>query len=165
MRVLHVHIASAVWKPHPSNDLEGLTAKRVNRHRHNDSLPDISSDFGGSLDMLSRPKPLSNAHLLDREADRVRVTHPFHPLFDRELEIVDRRHFQDEEYVYVDIGNSEVARLPEVWTSLGPADPFIAISAGRSIFLVKDLVRLSRLVADLLRESQAPDRNGGEDVM
>jgi hypothetical protein len=113
----------------------------------------------------SRPKPLSNAHLLDREADRVRVTHPFHPLFDRELEIVDRRHFQDEEYVYVDIGNSEVARLPEVWTSLGPADPFIAISAGRSIFLVKDLVRLSRLVADLLRESQAPDRNGGEDVM
>jgi hypothetical protein len=115
--------------------------------------------------MLFHPKPLSNAHLLDREADRVRVTHPFHPLFDRELEIVDRRHFQDEEYVYVDIGNSEVARLPEVWTSLGPADPFIAISAGRSIFLVKDLVRLSRLIADLLRESQAPDRNGGEDVM
>ncbi len=90
--------------------------------------------------MWSRPKPLSNAHLLDREADRVRVTHPFHSLFDRELEIVDRRHFQDEEYVYVDIGNGEVARLPEVWTSLGPVNPFIAISAGRSIFLVKDLV-------------------------
>ena len=93
------------------------------------------------------------------------MTHPFHPLFDRELEIVDRRHFQDEEYVYVDIGNGEVARLPEVWTSLGPVNPFIAISAGRSIFLVKDLVRLSRLVADLPRENQTPDRNGGEDVM
>jgi hypothetical protein len=124
------------------------------------SIPSVKAP-----DVLSHLKPLGNAHLLDREADRVRVTHPFHPLFDRELEIVDRRHFQDEEYVYVDIGNGEVARLPDVWTSLGPADPFIAISAGRSIFLVKDLVRLSRLVADLLRESQAPDRNGGEDVM
>jgi hypothetical protein len=93
------------------------------------------------------------------------VTHPFHPLFGRELEVVDRRHFQDGEYIYVDVGNSKLVRLPSLWTSIGPVDPFIAISAGRSVFLVKDLVRLSRVVTDILRENQNPDGEGGRDAV
>ena len=93
------------------------------------------------------------------------MTHPFHPLSGRELEVVDRRHCQDGEYVYVDVGNSKRVRLPELWTSLGPVDPFIAISAGRSFFLVKDLVRLSRVVTDILRENQNPGSEGGRDAV
>jgi len=93
------------------------------------------------------------------------VTHPFHPLSGRELEVVDRRHFQNGEYVYVDDGNGKLVRLPELWTSLGPGDPFIAISAGRSFFLVKDLVRLSRVVADILQLNQNPDGEGHRDAV
>ena len=93
------------------------------------------------------------------------MTHPFHPLYNQELEIVDRRHFQDGEYVYVDIGNGKVARLPEVWTSLGTVDPFIAISAGRSFFLVGDLQRLSQLVAGILRENRTPISKGGKNAV
>jgi hypothetical protein len=115
--------------------------------------------------VLFHPKHLNNTHLLDREADRVRVTHPFHPLSGRELEIVDRRHCRDGEYVDVDVGNGKRARLPELWTNLGPVDPFIAISAGRSFFLVKDLVRLSRVVADILRENQNPGGDGACDAV
>jgi hypothetical protein len=91
--------------------------------------------------------------------DRVRVTHPFHPFCGREFVIVDRRHYQDGEYISVDVGNGKLVRLPEIWTNLGPVDPFIAISAGRSLFHVEDLVRLSRIVTDILRENQRP---GGE---
>ena len=93
------------------------------------------------------------------------MTHPFHPLRGRELEVVDRRHCQDGEYVSVDAGNGKLVRLPELWTSLGPVDPFIAISAGRSFFLVKDLVRLSRVVADILRENHNPGDEGERDAM
>ena len=110
-----------------------------------------------------RQKRPHNAHLFDRDANRVRVTHPFHPLHDQELEVVDLRHFQDGEYVYVDVGNGKVARLPEAWTSLGAQDPFVTISAGRSLFLIGDLQRLSRLVGEILQESQTPSGNGGRD--
>ena len=110
-----------------------------------------------------RPKRPSNAHFLDREVNRIRVTHPFHPLHGRELEVVDHRHFQDGEYFYVDVGNGQVTRLPEAWTSLGAQDPFVTISAGRSLFLIKDLKRLSRLVGEILREQKTPVSHGGRD--
>ena len=73
------------------------------------------------------------------------MTHPFHPLFGREYELIDSRHCWGEDRVfYVDDGD-EVRGLPAHWTSAVADDPFVALSAGRSHFCVADLVQLAKL--------------------
>ena len=52
-------------------------------------------------------------------------------------------------------------RLPTAWTSLGCADPFLRMAAGRSLFRVEDLVRLAELVAQIADVEQAPGGNEG----
>ena len=42
---------------------------------------------------------------------------------------------------------SQAGRLDVAWTSLGPTDPFVARSAGRSLLHVAKLARLCELVA------------------
>lgn len=76
------------------------------------------------------------------------MTHPFHPLQGRQLEVVDRRRFPDGEYIYLEVESGEVERVPAAWTSLGPVDPHVALAAGRALFRVADLLRLVDLVAD-----------------
>lgn len=78
----------------------------------------------------------------------MQVTHPFHPLHGGKFEVVDRRRCH-EEYVYLEIGGKRVERLPARWTSLGAVDPLVELSAGRSLFRVDDLLRLSELVAEI----------------
>jgi hypothetical protein len=48
---------------------------------------------------------------------------------------------------YNDAGR--LVSLPETWTSLGPADPFVTLSQGRAYARVEDLLGLVQLVADL----------------
>jgi len=52
-------------------------------------------------------------------------------------------------YYYDDAG--DLSSLPARWTSVGPPDPFVEISAGRSPFRVEDLLELSALL-DGIRE-------------
>jgi hypothetical protein len=74
------------------------------------------------------------------------VTHPFHPLFGREYDLVDYRHFWSEDrVVYVD-EEGQARSLPARWTSAVPDDPAVVVSAGRSPFRVVDLVELVKLV-------------------
>jgi len=40
-------------------------------------------------------------------------------------------------------------RVPEHWTDVISPEPFVLISAGRSLFRVGELVKLSQLVRDL----------------
>jgi hypothetical protein len=39
--------------------------------------------------------------------------------------------------------------LPEAWTSLAPADPFVVLSEGRAFTRTDDLLRLVQLVREL----------------
>jgi hypothetical protein len=39
--------------------------------------------------------------------------------------------------------------VPIDWTDLGPKDPFVAVSAGRAHFRVKDLLGLVHLVEEI----------------
>lgn len=41
------------------------------------------------------------------------------------------------------------ASLPACWTSLAPADPYVAVAAGRSRFRLLDLLELATLLAEL----------------
>jgi hypothetical protein len=76
------------------------------------------------------------------------VTHPFHPLRGRELEIVDHRR-GEEERVYLEVETGRVERVPIAWTSLGARDPFVVLANGRSLFRTDDLLRLCEVVAEL----------------
>ena len=39
--------------------------------------------------------------------------------------------------------------MPLDWTDLGQKDPFVAVSAGRSLFRVEDLLGLVRLIGEI----------------
>jgi hypothetical protein len=76
----------------------------------------------------------------------VRITHPFHPLFGQELDLVIRRHNWGEDRVFHRDRNGHTASLPTRWTSAVPDDPFLVVSAGRSTLRVDDLLELVALL-------------------
>ena len=74
------------------------------------------------------------------------MTHPFHPLWGREYDLIDYRHFWSEDrVVYVD-ETGEARSLPARWTSAVAEDPAVVVSAGRAHFRVADLLELAKLV-------------------
>jgi len=77
----------------------------------------------------------------------VRVTHPFHPLFDQELEFVKRRRSWQLDRVYVFDANGVLVSLPAEWTDVVAADAFVVVAAGRSPFRTAGLLELAELVA------------------
>ena len=88
----------------------------------------------------------SNAPHSDAERRRVRVTHPYHRLFEQQFELVAHRQSWGEERVWFQDRNGQVHSLPTSWTDAGEVDPFVAIAAGRSLFRVTDLIELARQI-------------------
>lgn len=79
----------------------------------------------------------------------MRVTHPFHPLFGQELQVVHphRRGHPDRVFFHDDRG--QLRSLPRRWTSAEPDDPFVILAAGRSPLRVAELRELAALVRGL----------------
>src|SRR5215472_7451436 len=75
------------------------------------------------------------------------VTHVFHPLYGRELRLIDQYLAWGEDRVCFRDDRGALRFLPTAWTTLAPADPFVQMSAGRSHFRVEDLLRLTTLIA------------------
>ena len=92
---------------------------------------------------------------------RVRVTHPFHPLFDQRLEFVKRRRNWQADRVYVLDSDGLLLSLPVEWTDVVAEDPFVVVAAGRSPFHTAGLLELAELVARM-RARRSPD--GTSDV-
>lgn len=94
---------------------------------------------------------MSNAPDAKVERRRFQVTHPFHPLFGREYDLIQYRHFwAADRVVYVD-ERGGARSLPARWTSAVGEEPFVVVSAGRSPFRVADLVELVKLVQEVGR--------------
>jgi hypothetical protein len=91
----------------------------------------------------------------------VRVTHPFHPLFDRELEFVKRRRNWRADRVYVFDPEGLLVSLPVEWTDVAAEDPFVVVAAGRSPFYTAGLLELAVLI-DRIRAGRS--RDGAADV-
>jgi len=61
--------------------------------------------------------------------------------------------------MYRDDGG-RVCSLPAGWTSVAPSDPYVTLSAGRSLFRLDDLLTLVRVVRE--RSSrETSERDGG----
>lgn len=78
---------------------------------------------------------------------RFRIIHPFHPLANREFELVVYRHNWGEDRVYFHDQDGELSSIPASWTDFVAEDPFVSIAAGRSLFRLGDLLKLTELIA------------------
>src|SRR6266516_4603826 len=74
------------------------------------------------------------------------VTHPFHPLYGQQFEILNYRHNWGEYRVTFYETPDHVRTLPAAWTSLVSPDPSVLLASRRSPFQVKDLLALSQLI-------------------
>ena len=76
----------------------------------------------------------------------VRITHPFHPLSGREIEVHERITLIGGPLVRYEADGGKLVCIPVCWTSLRVIDDFERVSAGRSLFRVDDLVALRALL-------------------
>ncbi|MGO8950624.1 MAG: DUF5372 family protein [Ktedonobacterales bacterium] len=82
------------------------------------------------------------------------VTHPFHPLYGQQFEILTYRHNWGEYRVTFYDTLEHVRALPAAWTSLVPPDPIVALANGEAAFRVADLLELSRLLHRIQQERE-----------
>ncbi|MCG7853002.1 MAG: Y4bD/Y4pK family protein [Methanosarcinaceae archaeon] len=80
---------------------------------------------------------------------KVRITHPFHPLYDKEYGLLGYRRSWRNECVDLHDENDQVIAVPIRWTDAAPPDPFVVVAGGRSYFRTEDLVRLVNLIDGL----------------
>jgi hypothetical protein len=78
-----------------------------------------------------------------------RVTHPYHPLRDREFRLLRRGQSWRDDRVWFHNNAGRLISLPSAWTSLAPADPFVTLAQERAYARVPDLLRLAQLVTDI----------------
>ena len=83
------------------------------------------------------------------------MTHPYHPLHGRTLELVTKRQNWGEDRLYYRDDQGELASVPLAWTNWRAVDPFVELSAGRCPFRVDDLLALAQQLRRLV-EAREP---------
>lgn len=74
------------------------------------------------------------------------MTHPYHPLYRQEFELVSYRQNWGEDRVWFQDEDGRLHSLPMSWTDAGAVDPFVVVAAGRSQFRVTDLIELAKQI-------------------
>lgn len=87
------------------------------------------------------------------------MTHPFHPLFGSQFELVSYRQAWGEHRVYFYDAQGHLRALAATWTDAVAQNPFVVVAGGRSYFRVEDLARLAELV-EMHRTMQAAPVTG-----
>jgi hypothetical protein len=82
------------------------------------------------------------------------VTHPFHPLYGQQFEILNYRHNWGEYRVTFYETPDRVRSLPAAWTSLATPDPSVVQARGRAAFRIADLLALTQLLQRLEQEQK-----------
>ena len=88
------------------------------------------------------------------------MTHPFHPLYDTQFELVTTAQTWGLDRVYYHDAEDHLSSIPLAWTSARAVDPFVELSAGRSPFRVSDLLAL----VAVLRDVEEADRGRRDDA-
>jgi Family of unknown function (DUF5372) len=91
------------------------------------------------------PSPSTTAHG-DRADTTFEVIHPNHPLRGQQFKLVTYRHNWGEDRVYFHDSSGLLRSIPACWTTVLPADPFVVLAAGRSLFRYDDLLKLADLI-------------------
>jgi hypothetical protein len=91
------------------------------------------------------------------------ITHPFHPLFGQEFELIARRSVWREDRVFFHDCDGKLISVAASWTNLGVEDPFVAISAGKSLFRVEELLALSAAIERMWDERREAEQGNTSD--
>jgi hypothetical protein len=83
-----------------------------------------------------------------------RIIHPFHPYNNIKFEIDSVKRIAYESRVFFFNTKGRKSSVPLHWTDIGPEDPFVIVSAGRSLFRVEDLLGLVRLIEEICSASR-----------
>ena len=89
------------------------------------------------------------------------MTHPFHPLHDREFELVEIKSTMGVEWVHYTGDDGVLRNIRRAWTSVACEDPFVRVGSGRSAFRVSDLLALASLLAGLDGDGRAGRESDG----
>ena len=79
----------------------------------------------------------------------MRVTHPFHPLFGRQLPCVGKRYNRYGERLLLQDDVATVWSVPPQWTDLVDPDPEVVMGHGQALLRAVDLMELAGLVKRL----------------
>ncbi|MCC8960477.1 hypothetical protein H8B02_45885, partial [Bradyrhizobium sp. Pear77] len=90
-----------------------------------------------------------NADSSDAARQFVRVMHPFHPLFGRQLLCVGKRYNRYGERLLLQGDGATVWSVPPQWTDLVSPDAEIVMGHGRALLRTFDLMELASLVKRL----------------
>lgn len=77
------------------------------------------------------------------------VIHPFHPLYQREFELLSYRKSFGGAFVDYRKEDGSIGSLPLEWTNSEGACPFVELSQGRSLFRIGELLNLVELIEGL----------------
>jgi hypothetical protein len=91
----------------------------------------------------------STASHQDLDNKTFRIIHPFHPYRNIAFEIDSVRRIATGCRVFFYNTKGRRSSVPLHWTDIGPKDPFIVVSAGRSLFRIEDLLGLVRLIEEI----------------
>ena len=98
---------------------------------------------------MLEPPSLSTASQQNLNNRTFRIIHPFHPFRNIEFEIDNVRRLARECRVFFFNTKGRKTSVPLDWTDIAPRDLFVAVSAGRALFRVEDLLGLVRLVGEI----------------
>jgi hypothetical protein len=93
------------------------------------------------------------------------VTHPFHPLVGKRLELLTQRKTWGEDRVFFHDGE-RLRGVPAGWTDAVEPPAFVTLAAGRAHFRPDDLVRLCELLHGLqpARKTSASEKKAARKV-
>jgi len=77
------------------------------------------------------------------------VTHPHHPLFSQEFDLVMRGQNWREDRAWFHDSAGRLRSVPANWTDLVADDPFNVVAAGRAPFRTQELLELVRLIGTI----------------
>jgi len=92
---------------------------------------------------------LQNAPFVSTLKKTFKVIHPFHPDYCKKFDLVNYRNSWKSQYVEYIGSDGILCSMPLSWTDAAGIDPFIEISKGRSVFHIRNLLRLCELLSDL----------------
>jgi hypothetical protein len=110
----------------------------------------------------TRKNDVRIAPFVDHLKKRLILTHPFHPRFSEEFELVSYRRSWGRECVDCRDGDGELVTIPLQWTdATGFFDPFLEASGGRSYFRVSELMELVELIKRMEASEPEAEAQGG----
>ena len=94
---------------------------------------------------------LSIAPGTGEEKRQVRITHPFHPLFGKQFDLIEQRYIYTESYLYFHDEHGHLREIPAMWTDFVKVDAYVELAGGRSPLHAVHLLELAELVKHMAK--------------